>query len=111
MECERKNTAISLEERKIIEKMVKLGISGQKIAQFLDRSSTGINTELRINGGANYSAEKAHQRSEEAKKKRGNWKKKDEDEDEGLEEIESRIDSLQMQIDILKETIQEILNK
>lgn len=61
----------TLEERKKIEKYVKLGCSCREISRYLNRSSTGIIQEVNKNGGVdNYNALNAQRRFEECDKQR-----------------------------------------
>lgn len=112
-----KRKRLTLEDRKLIEEHLKNGGRPRRIAELLGFSFSSIYRELRKNGGVrNYSAEKAHQTylnmltrlSEQMSK---NHKKKQENTDFRREipsDILDRISSLEMQIEILYDTITEI---
>ena len=58
---------LTFQERILIEKHVKDGMSGREIAEVLNRSKNCIHTELRKNGGENYSAKQAQDRCDKIK--------------------------------------------
>lgn len=69
--------SFSLEERKTIERLLKEGLSRHSIAIMLNRSSSGLRTEVARNGGAeNYSAAAAQANSIQIKTRRLNKIKK-----------------------------------
>lgn len=112
-----KRKRLTLENRKLIEEHLKNGVRPNSIAELLGFCSSTISREVNKNGGVrNYSAEKAHQtylnlltRISEQMSKTG--KKKQENTDSRREipsDILDRISSLEMQIEILYDTIKEI---
>lgn len=92
---------LTLDERKIIEQMLKEGYSGRAIARTLNRSASTVNSDIRLNGSKEeYNAEKAH-----ADSKRKIFK-----EDLTLNSLKKRLENLEMQLEILLETIKDIKN-
>lgn len=66
MEQIKKFTRLSLADRKEIERLLKSGFSGQKIARHMNRSNHCINFDIRRNGGKDfYNAEVAHKKAAE----------------------------------------------
>ncbi len=102
----------SLEERELIEKYIRKGFSLSEISIIINRSKNGVIHEVRRNEGREtYNALKAHQRAEEIKANK--YKKIS----EGMKgkavrsPYETRLKSLEMQVEILHETIKELLSK
>ena len=102
----------TLEERKEIERLCKLGMSGGRIAKSINRSKNGINAEIRVNGGKeNYNAEKAHfdgiKRIEHGYKKLVTRNKNAISPYTALKES---VDSLEMRMQILFELVEQKIN-
>ncbi len=103
--------AITFKERKQIEKHIKNGLSCGETARLIGRSKNGVVTEVRRGGGKFYSAktgqnlvdknleEKYRKLSERNKGNNVSFKMK------------QRIENLEMQIEILHETIKELMNR
>lgn len=102
---------LSLEERKIIEKKIKEGLSLGKISHFMGRSPNGIIVEVRKNGGREeYKAIQAHENSkitenERKKKVCENLKKSTYN---PFIYLKQKIEILEMQLEIIIEQIKEI---
>jgi IS30 family transposase len=111
---ERINIAFTLAERKKIERFLKMRFSCGAIAKELGRSKNGVVSEVRRNGGKKeYNAEKAQ---EQAETRRTNKYKnlieinKGKRENHPIHRMKMRIDNLEMQLEILYETIKEMKN-
>lgn len=103
-----KRPSYTLEERKVIQKLLKQGFSGTNIAKHLHRSQNGVNYEIRRNGGRNkYDAEKAHEiiikRRMESNEKRRNANL-----GKSGPGLNKRVQNLEMQVEVLFETIKEM---
>jgi IS30 family transposase len=102
----------TLNERKQIEALLKKQLPGAEIAREINRSKNGVNTEIRLNGGrVNYSAEKAFDNSEKVQKEK--IRKQTEFLRKTLnpyKKLSERIENLEMQIEILIDTIKELKN-
>ena len=105
---------LTFKERELIEKYSKEGKSGGEIARLLNRGRTTINREIRLNGYEDYTAKKAQERHETVKKE---GKERVSQKLKGthtphtyttMRKNRQRIDELEMQIDILCETIKEL---
>lgn len=103
---------LTLEERIKIEYYCKnTSLNGRKIANILGRGKNTIYSEIKINGGiSKYNAEEAHENSKKRKEEGYNRLSK-----RNLQYIENslimRVESLEMQIEILHEAIKEMLNE
>lgn len=106
MSINRKNlNRLTLEDRKIIENHLSLGLSLRKIAKIIKKNHSSVSYETMKNGGAqNYSAEIAHARANLAMKKTSlnlcNSLI--------VNDIITRLDNLEMQLEILIDQIKEI---
>lgn len=104
--------ALTFEERKEIEKYVKLGCSCNEIAINIGRSKNAVVVEVRRNGKAAYSAKAGQKLADENTRKRNahlialNTGVK-----EPIFKYKERIENLEMQIEILHDTLKELLNK
>lgn len=96
---------MTLEDRKIIEKGIKENYSHKKIAATLQRlSRQAVCVEILKNGGkANYNAEKAHAQMLENRKKQKPLVT--------IAELAQTVRLMQMQIDILTDTITDFMEK
>lgn len=98
----------TLNERKIIQSLLAVGKTGGEIAKALNRSKTGTNFEIRKHGGRrSYDAVQAHNaavkaNNERIEKLRVKNKKKP-------ESLGIRVEALEMQINIIKETLKGLL--
>lgn len=102
--------SISFEERQKIEDYLKQNVSGNRIAQLLNRSTTGIQTEILRGGGRDkYSAVNAHEIYLNNKKERLLKISKNLKGRNPLSPLHKRMQNLEMQIEILTDTIKEIL--
>jgi len=107
----RKTVEFTIEERQKIQILKSKGKSGSEIALLLGRSKNGINTEIRRGEGYNYNAHHSHnlylQRKEEKYAKlseRNNGNKV-------TFKMKQRIENLEMQVEILHDTLKELLKK
>ena len=94
---------LSLEERELIEKYIKEKFTGNQIAFLLKRSQNCINREIKINGGrVFYNASQASVNSRMLKRKKN----------KNLlgEKLKDRIESLEMQMEILTDEIKKVRN-
>ena len=92
----------NLDDRKIIEQMLKNGCTHNAIAVFLKRAQPAISREIKKNGGnEQYSAEAAQQRMESLLVSVPKTRKT-------LPQVDRRIDILEMQVEILLDKIKEI---
>ncbi len=103
--------SINFEERENIEKLLKEGLSCGQIAVKINRSKNGIVCEVRKLGKENYIAKEAERIAQENLIKKyknigGLAKKRNK---EQREITLRKIENLEMQIDILHDTIKEIL--
>ena len=99
------NKRITFEERQQIEKLIKTGATCAFMAKQLGRSVNGIASEIRHLKKENYEAEKAHAMAEERSKRT----KKSVFIDKGM--TDQRIENLEMQVEILHDTIKDILKR
>jgi IS30 family transposase len=101
---------INLEERLEIEKYIKKGYSASEIGPIIGRSKNGVVTEVRRGGGRNYNAIQAHldfvKRMEERYEKLSEKNKKS----SKSYHWTSRIQNLEMQVEILYDTVKELMN-
>jgi IS30 family transposase len=101
MGCARSNR-YNLEDRKIIEQMLKNGCTHNAIAVFLGRAQPALSREIKKNGGNEaYNAEEAQKRMESLLVQTPKEKKT-------LPQVNRRIDILEMQIEILMDKIKEL---
>ena len=103
--------SLCFEERALIEKFLKMGLTCSEIGRRLGRGKNTIVVEVRNKGREGYTATKAQKQSDETRSL--GYKK--------LSEINSgkkktyfykeRIENLEMQVEILHETIKELMKK
>lgn len=99
---------LTLEERRLIEKYIKMGISFNQQARMIGRSNYTIADEIRRNGGReNYCAEKAQERAV-VMRGRSSSNSQSKVYKGRIDKLETRVDSLEMQIEILMDLIKEI---
>jgi len=101
---------ITYEERCLIEKLLKKGLSCSEIAKRINRSKNGVITEVRKNGGKEfYNAKEADKNSllkfEEKKQKLKNINLKN----TRQYYLKQRIANLEMQVEILYDTLKGLL--
>lgn len=103
---------LTLPERKSIEMHVKSKVSLSQIAKLIDRSKNCVVSEVRVNGGREvYSADSAHARSVDVNHmKYMNMVKRNGFSGGGYKTIKSRLETIEMQIEILHETLKGLLN-
>lgn len=103
---------LTYEERKRIEKGIKLGLSCGRIAVEIGRSKNGVVSEVRRGGKHQYTAKEGQRICDEMRKKKYEslslLKKKQQP---PLFDYKQRIENLEMQVEILHETIKELLYK
>lgn len=102
---------LTFEEREIIEKLIKNNISACGIARAINRSKNSVITEIRRNGGrdeyrAQSSQEKYYINMSKKHKILSDFNKGK----SPMNTLLSRVDSLEMQVEILFETIKGLLN-
>ena len=105
--------AFTFEERKLIENHIKNGCSYRKTARLIGRSANGVRVEVTRSGGTNYSAEIGQSISEGNKEEKRNKLRKNskcKGENNYLN-MKKRIENLEMQVDILHDTLKGLLNK
>lgn len=100
----------TLEEREIIEELIKSGKSITGISVFLKRSKNGLSSELNKNGGrVNYNAKNAHERHLKTKYiKHQKLSKKFEGKIFESNGLISRIENIEMQIEIILDLVKEL---
>ncbi len=103
---------LTFEERVLIEKYIKKGFSLSEISKVIGRGGTTIAFEVRRSGGRdNYCSSTAQSLSEERHR---NKSRKLSILNEGEPKVfifKQRIENLEMQVEILSETIKEMLKK
>lgn len=103
--------ALTFEERKLIEKHIKRGTSCSETARLIGRSKNVVVTEVRRAGRSQYSAKTGQNLADtnmETKYKKLSEKNKI---NKPSFHMKQRIENLEMQVEILYDTIKEILNK
>ena len=101
-----KSDSLTIKERELIESLLKENLTGSEIARKLNRSKNTINSEIRRNGGRlNYSGEKAQIKSDLI---RGSVLEKQRSTNNIVLDSKDKIEALEMQVQILLETIQEM---
>jgi IS30 family transposase len=101
----------TLEDRLVIQKLLKMDKTGGEIALELGRSKTGVNFEVRNHGGRdNYDAVKANKMAIDAQQDRIEKLRDKERRKRGISFMD-RIAALEMQMSILNETIKEMIRK
>lgn len=108
---EKIRTILTFEERQAIERNLKLGYSASSISRRIGRSKNSIVWEVRRNGGMkNYNAEKAQLQSDIRNSERIQKIKKKNQDQKKPNAIWQRIENLEMQVEILVETIKELIH-
>lgn len=102
---------LTFEERQLIEKYLKDGLSGIKISERINRSKNCINTELRKIGREIYTAKEAQKKADEcflskyeklSQRNKGN---------QVTFKIKQRIENLEMQVEILHDIVKEMIKR
>ena len=107
---------LNLEERQIIEQMLTERYPHAKIAELLDRGQSHISREIRnqsVNGlyNAIYAEEKSKENRKRSAKRISQIKKElREKRDVSYSTLKVRVENLEMQIEILTDTIKELIN-
>ncbi len=108
----RSNKPITFEERKQIEKLLANGFNYSEIANKIGRSKTGVITDVKKIGKQNYTAKLSQERADKEKKEKYERLTKA---NKGIVfhpiNLKLRVESLEMQMEILHDTIRELMNK
>ncbi len=102
---------LTLEERKQIEQLIKQGLSCGNIAQEINRSKNCVVVEVRRNGKELYNAKLAHKDAIERDQKKRRVVSLKLKEAPPSYQMKQRIENLEMQVEILHDTIKEILKR
>ncbi len=103
---------LALEERKGIEKYLKMGFSHAKIAEKLARSKTAVTNEIKRSGGADgYNAKKSQLMAEERLKEKYLKLSKMNKGKSSYINHTKRIEHIEMQIEIILDTLKELVNR
>jgi IS30 family transposase len=102
--------AITFHERELIEKYVNKGFSCGQIAKIIGRSKNGVVTEVRRGGGMRYSA-KVSQNLMNSKEEARRNKLSEINKGRAGNSPLKRIENLEMQIEILHDTIKELMSR
>ena len=105
--------ALSFEERKKIEKLVKCGWSCSQIADAIGRSKNAVVVEIRRGGKEKYTAKAGQHIADENKRKRNEHLSKLNKGKIGNNPVfrfKERIENLEMQIEILHDAIKEVMH-
>jgi IS30 family transposase len=105
--CGKVVKALDFEERKLLEENLKRNYTMQKIARIMNRSGTGLTKEVKKNGGRlKYNAIEAQKRADfhRENRDRSNYQQGK------FYKLDLKITNLEMQMDILVETIKELRN-
>ena len=105
------NVKFSYEERKEIENLLMQGLHGSEIARRLNRSKNGVLVEIRRNGYSEYSAKKAQNRADKIHSKKYQKLSESNKQKPPSRWVKERIEALEMQIEILHDTIKELMKK
>lgn len=105
---------ITFEERKHLEKLVQMGISLKECARRMNRPPTTITQEIKRTGGReNYNATEAQKQSEERIIKRNlvvSKHNKEAKENHPIARMKTKIDNIEMQLEIVIDQLKELLN-
>ncbi len=108
---EKVRSPLSIEEREAIEKQLEFGFTASMIGASIGRSKNCIVLEIRRNGGRNkYNAIKAQKNAEERNKNRKLKLSQLNQNQTPYFSMRDRIENLEMQVEILSETIKELIN-
>lgn len=103
-------TRINFKERVLIESYLKDGLSASKIALEIGRSKNGVITEIRRGGGRdNYCSKQSQLIMDQKEAQRLNKMKEINKKYTVLSLLQQKVENLEMQIEILYDTIKEIL--
>jgi IS30 family transposase len=108
-----KGRYLTFEQRKLIEKYANKSFNGTEISKIVGISKSGVNRELRRCGRDLYNAEQAQSESDMRLSEKYNKLSK---ENKGkvmspIPQYLKRIENLEMQVEILHDTIKELLKK
>ena len=108
----RSRQPFSFQDRQMIEKLIKENLTGSEIARRMNRSRTGVNCEIRINGGRDqYSAASAQKNHFDKMTIRSEHLSKMNKGKAPVPKYLQKIESLEMHIEILHDTIKELMKK
>jgi len=108
----KKVTRLTLQERMLIEKHIKRDLSCREIAKIIGRSKNGVTSEIRRNGGREkYNAEQANLNTIHIEQQKYQKLSERNKAQAYKSSFEKRIDNLEMQLQILTETIREIMKR
>jgi len=93
---------LTFEERKQIEKHIKNGCSYSETARLIGRSLNGVTVEVKRSGDRNYSAKVGQDIADNLKNRSKN---------PPVLSVQKRIENLEMQVEILHDTLKGLLNK
>lgn len=107
-----KHEPLSLRERQMIAEYLTTKLSISHISQLMHRGKNTIVAEIRKNGGRHvYDAEKAHERITQINYERyANLSNKQKGKRLGYVALKDRVEALEMQIEILFDTIKGMVN-
>ena len=104
------NKPITFEERKEIQKLLSKGLSCSEISRYINRSKNGVVTEVRRGGGKDsYLAKKSQKEADLKNSIRCEKLKKINVGNKIQYYMKQRIENLEMQVEILYDTIKEII--
>ncbi len=109
----RKHKPLSIDERKIIEKYKTTNLSCLEISKIIKRGKNSVVMEYRRNGGReDYTAKKAHENAAiRQKQKNENLSKVNKaNSTMSFGKMKERIENLEMQVEILHNTIKRLIN-
>jgi IS30 family transposase len=104
-------TPFTFEERKEIQKHISKGISCSETARLIGRSKNGVTTEVRKGGGRFYNAKIAQNLSDKIRSERYEKLSQMNKSNKVAFKLKTRIENLEMQVEILHDCIKELLNK
>lgn len=105
------SSPLTYEERKSIQKFVREGLSCCQIAKSINRSKNAIVVEVRRGGKELYNAKKAQEDADKRRKKQTTRIKNTLKKKQPMFQMKKRIESLEMQMELLYEKVKELLNK
>lgn len=105
------NKPLTFDERKDIEKLLKQGLSCSETARRIQRSKNAVTTELKRAGGHPYSAKKGQEIAIFNHKERIRKATMQAKINNNNGPVNKRLLNLEMQIEILHETIKELINE
>ena len=101
---------LTFDERQLIEKYIKKGFSCGETAKTIGRSKNAVVTEVRRGGGEHYSAKIGQNLSDKIQGEKYRKLSERNKSNKVTFKMKQRIENLEMQVEILFETIRGILN-